>query len=202
MNILTEIVTFESDEPPPGSSPWVIPPDTKPVSIVEPRDSWQKDGEALIQQIRDAIGPRAIRLDHIGSTSVGGMPAKPIIDVDLTIADPSKEEEWLPQLEDTGLILTVREPWWFHHRMLETPERDAHIHVFGPDSAEPLKHLVLRNWLRESEEDRQLYAQTKRDAAAETVARGETLNEYNQRKQEVLRAIYQRAFQGSGLIPQ
>lgn len=201
MDFLAEIVRFVSDEPPPGSSPWVVPPDTRPVAVVDPRASWPTDGEALIHRVQNALGPRALRLDHIGSTSVVGLPAKPIIDIDLTVANPSKEEDWLPQLENVGFVLTVREPWWFHHRMLETPERDAHIHVFGPGSAEPLKHVILRNWLRESAEDRDLYAKAKRAAAAVTVARGETLNEYNGRKQQVLRAIYQRAFHAAGLTP-
>jgi GrpB-like predicted nucleotidyltransferase (UPF0157 family) len=56
------------------------------VTIVEPKATWPTEFETISTAVRDAVGPLALRIDHIGSTSVPGLPAKDVIDVQLTVA--------------------------------------------------------------------------------------------------------------------
>ena len=130
-----------------------------------------------------------------------GLPAKPVIDLDVTVADPADEAHWLPPLEDAGLVLTVREPWWHGHRCLRGTAPRVNVHVFGPDSPELVKHIVFRNWLRQDAGDRELYAAAKRVAAGSGSGDGMMLMEdYNARKQAVIREIYGRAFRAAGFL--
>jgi GrpB-like predicted nucleotidyltransferase (UPF0157 family) len=75
-----------------------------------------------------------LQLEHVGSTSVPGLAAKPVIDIDLTVADPGRERDYVPALEMIGFRLMIREPWWHGHRMLQADEPPCNLHVFGFDS--------------------------------------------------------------------
>ena len=81
--------------------------------------------------IQAALGERVLRLEHVGSTSVRDLPAKPIIDIVLAVADSAKEGAYAPALESAGYELHVREPEWFEHRMFKSPGKDVHLHVFS-----------------------------------------------------------------------
>ena len=72
-----------------------------------------------------------MRIEHVGSTSVPGLPAKPIIDILLVVADSAKETEYVTALEGAGYKLRVREPGWYEHRMFKRPENDVNLHVFS-----------------------------------------------------------------------
>lgn len=195
-----EITTFSDAPAPPGCSPWVVEPRVEQIEIVAPDPRWPERARALIGRIRDALGDRALAVDHVGSTSVPGLPAKPIIDIDLTVADSADEEAWLPALEAAGFVLTVREPWWHEHRCLKPSQGGANVHVFSPGAPELVRHGIFRDWLREDEADRRLYADAKRHAASEATAQGELMMDYNARKAAVIREIYQRAFRAAGLL--
>jgi GrpB-like predicted nucleotidyltransferase (UPF0157 family) len=211
-----DIVTFVDDAPPAGSSPWVVEPLVAPIAVDEYDPAWPAHYDALATRIAAALGARVLALQHVGSTSVPGLAAKPVIDMDLMVADPAAEDAWLPGLEAAGFILTVREPWWYEHRCLrfEPGALDpgaskpgtkapgalpANLHVFGPDSPEPWKHRIFRDHLRRDLADRDLYAAAKLAAARTSTAAGEIVMEYNARKQAVLREIYARAFAAAGL---
>ncbi|WP_246179850.1 GrpB family protein [Kocuria coralli] len=161
--------------------------------------SWPSVFDALANSLRSHLAGRALDIIHVGSTSVPGLDAKPVIDIDLIVADPAAEGEWLPALEQAGFVLTVREPWWHEHRMLEHDNPRANVHVFGPNAAEPWKHRIFRDHLRRDGHDRSLYAAAKKTASEESHVRGETVMDYNRRKQEVIREIYARAFASAGL---
>jgi GrpB-like predicted nucleotidyltransferase (UPF0157 family) len=196
-----EIITFDETPIPPGESPWV--PGRGPavgVEIAEPDPIWTQWYDELGARIRGALGWRLLGLEHVGSTAVPGLPAKPIIDIDLTVADPADEEGYVPALERAGFELRVREPWWYGHRMLKAAEPHGNLHVFGYDSPELVRHRLFRDWLCGNPDDRDRYAQAKRDAAAAANARGEHGMQYNARKEQVVREIYQRAFVASGLV--
>ena len=141
-----------------------------------------------------------LALEHVGSTSVPGLAAKPVIDVDLTVADPADEPAWLPALEAAGFTLVVREPWWHEHRALTGEDPRCNVHVFGPDSPETIRHRLFRNWLIEHPEDLRLYRDAKLSAASAANAAGEHVMDYNARKEPVIRAIYDRAFRAAGLL--
>ena len=196
-----EIVAFHDDEPPPGSSPWVVDGPTGDVSVVEPDPDWPQWYQIVAERIRDALGWRVLDLNHVGSTAVPGLPSKPIIDIDLTVADPSDEESYVPALEAVGFELRVREPWWFEHRMLRATDIRCNLHVFGYDSPELIKHRIFRDWLRGNPDEAAFYASVKQDAATASNAAGEDVGEYNRRKQDAVHAIYNRAFRAMGLLP-
>jgi GrpB-like predicted nucleotidyltransferase (UPF0157 family) len=196
-----EIVSFRDPEPPPGADPWV--PGVTPavgIEVAEPDPAWPRWYDELAGRIRQALGGRVLRLEHVGSTAVPGLAAKPIIDIDLTVADPDREQDYMPALETTGFRLAIREPWWYGHRALRADDPRCNLHVFGSDSPEPVRHRIFRDWLRGHPEERDRYAAAKRQAAAEANAAGEHVMQYNARKQQVIREIYHRAFGAAGLL--
>lgn len=119
----------------------------------------------------------------LGSTSVPGLAAKPIIDVLLTVADLTAESTYVPALELGGFVLRVNK---VGHRMLRTPTRDVHVHVYEPDRPEVLDHLTLRDWLRVDAGDRALYAETKRRLAQR---QWNDMNDYADAKTPVIQEI-------------
>lgn len=196
-----DIVTFHDPPPPEGASPWVAGAGpAKEIEIVDPDPAWPQRYDDLAARVRGAIGWRALLLQHVGSTSVPGLPAKPIIDIDLVVADPEDEAAYVPALEAVGFVLRVREPWWWGHRAMRADDPLCNLHIFGFDSPEVVKHRLFRDWLRGNADDRDLYARTKRDAAAASVAAGEDMEQYNARKEQVVREIYHRAFVAMGLL--
>ena len=116
-------------------------------------------------KIKLALAGTALAVEHVGSTSVPGLAAKPIVDVLLVVEDSADEASYLPAMEQAGYVLRVREPGWYEHRMFRTPEKDVHVHVFSVGSEEIRRLILLRDHLRADEGDRELYAATKRQLA-------------------------------------
>ena len=196
-----EIVTFADDAPPPGADPWL--PGAAPavgIEVTGPDPAWPRCYDELAGLIRETLGWRVLQLEHVGSTSVPGLAAKPVIDIDLTVADPEREQAYVPALEVIGFRLVIREPWWYGHRALRADEPRCNLHVFGFDSPELVRHRIFRDWLRGNPDERARYAAAKRQAAAEANAAGEHVVQYNVRKQQVIREIYHRAFAAAGLL--
>jgi GrpB-like predicted nucleotidyltransferase (UPF0157 family) len=196
-----EIVSFVDSAPPPGADPWV--PGAAPavgIEVTDPDPAWPRQYDHLAERIRGALGWRVLQLEHVGSTAVPGLPAKPVIDIDLTVADPGREQDYVPALEPIGFRLTIREPWRYGHRALVTDEPRCNLHDFGFDSPEPVKHRIFRDWLRGNPGERDRYAAAKRQAASEANKAGEHVMQYNARKQQVIREIYHRAFVAAGLV--
>ena len=119
-------------------------------------------------RIRMALGERVLRIEHVGSTSVPGLAAKPIIDILLVVADTADEAGYVPALEAAGYVLRIREPDWHEHRMFKGPGTDINLHCF-PDGCPEIERMVrFRDWLRANEGDRLQYERTKRELAAKT----------------------------------
>jgi GrpB-like predicted nucleotidyltransferase (UPF0157 family) len=195
-----EIVTFDDSPPPPGTDGWLPTTGRRTdIKVTDPDPDWPLLYDEFVARIRQVLGWRAIELEHVGSTSVPGLPAKPIIDIDLTVADPNREEDYVPALETIGYELVIREPWWYGHRALTTDEPRSNLHVFGFDSPELVRHRIFRDWLRGNPDERERYAAVKRQSADDANANGEHVMQYNARKQQVLREIYHRAFLATGL---
>ena len=125
-------------------------------------------------------------LEHIGSTAVPGLAAKPIIDILLVVDDAADEPSYLPALEAAGYVLRVREPDWHQHRMLRTRAKDVHVHVHSPDSPEIGRNLRFRDRLRRDAADRELYAATKLRLASRSWP---TMQHYAEAKTSVIEAI-------------
>jgi GrpB-like predicted nucleotidyltransferase (UPF0157 family) len=196
-----EIVSFADAAPPSGADPWV--PGAAPavgIEVTEPDPAWPRQYDLLAGRIRAALGWRVLQLEHVGSTAVPGLAAKPIVDIDLTVADPGREQDYVQALEPIGFRLVIREPWWYGHRALVADEPRCNLHVFGFDSPELIRHRIFRDWLRGNPGERDRYAAAKRRAASEANAAGEHVMQYNARKQQVIREIYHRAFAAAGLL--
>ena len=84
----------------------------------------------------------------MGSTSVPGLVAKPIIDMLLVAADSADEAAYVPALEAAGYVLEIREPDWYEHRMFKGPDAEVHLHVFTRDCPEIDRMLTFRDRLR------------------------------------------------------
>lgn len=156
------------------------------IKIADYDTDWPKKFETHAKMIADAIGGSALRIEHIGSTSVPGLAAKPIIDILVVVADSADESAYLPQLEAAGYVLRVREPGWNEHRMLRTPEKDVHIHIYSAGCREIQRNLTFRDRLRRNIEDRSRYEQTKRELAAKEWS---DMNAYADAKAEVIESI-------------
>lgn len=123
--------------------------------------SWPIAFERHAQRIRAALGVKVLLLEHVGSTSVPGLSAKPVVDIVLAVADSADEASYVPPLEGQGYVLRLREPAWFEHRLLKSPENNVKIHVFADGCEEIDRMLAFRDWLRAHEQDRRLYEETK-----------------------------------------
>ena len=165
-----------------------VEPQTIIVADYDP--AWPERFRREEARIRAALGEGALAVEHIGSTSVPGLAAKPIVDILLVVEDSADEASYLPALEAAGYVLRVREPDFDEHRMLRTPEKDVHLHVFSPGSPEIERYLLLREQLRENEGDRELYARTKRDLASRDWP---SMQHYAEAKTGVIEGIIARA---------
>ncbi|BCS24480.1 GrpB family protein [Aspergillus puulaauensis] len=179
----------------------------KEIEIVSPDPTWATSFSVLEERIKTAFAqsqspPSLLYIQHVGSTSVPGIPAKAVIDLDVVVADPTAEETYVPVLESAGLQFVLREPLWHQHRFFGCVEPYANVHVFGPDSPEVVRHRMFRDWLRDpkNEGDRELYASAKRKAAGESRERGESVQQYNDRKEPVIREILKRVYEAHGLL--
>jgi len=160
------------------------------IIIVEYDAAWPGKFERHALRLRGILGEAVLSIEHIGSTAVPGLAAKPIIDVMIVVRDSADETGYLPQLEAAGYELRVREPDWNEHRMFRTPERDVHIHVYSDDCPEIDRLLRFRNRLRSNPEDRKRYETIKRRLA---VRGWSDMNAYASAKSEVIANIIAKA---------
>jgi GrpB-like predicted nucleotidyltransferase (UPF0157 family) len=172
-----------------------LPPQYREIVLAEYDPEWPKWFERAESQIRGALGDAALRIDHVGSTSVPGLAAKPLIDVSLVVDDTTDEEAYVPQLEAVGYVLRVREPDWFEHRLLRGQDPPVNLHVFPPGCEEVDRMLVFRDWLRSNDADRELYERTKRELAQQD---WKYVQNYADAKTAVVGEILARAQAGSG----
>jgi GrpB-like predicted nucleotidyltransferase (UPF0157 family) len=161
-----------------------------PVQLVDYNPEWPRQFAREAERIRTVLGDRALRIEHVGSTSVPGLIAKPKIDILLVVADSADEQFYAPALSAAGYVLRVREPDWHQHRLFKGPEIDLNLHVFSAGSIEIERLLLLRDRLRNDPEERQRYAEAKRLLASRT---WKYVQDYADAKSEVIEAIIARA---------
>lgn len=158
----------------------------RPIVIADYDPGWPARFELQRERIARALGRSALRIEHVGSTAVPGLAAKPIVDVLVEVADP-EDAGVTDALESAGYELRVREPG---HRMFRTPPRDVHVHVWPESDPEIERHLRFRDRLRENSADRAAYEQLKRELATREWG---DMNEYAQAKAGLIDAIIARA---------
>ncbi len=154
---------------------------------------WPSQFARLEGRIRAALGEAVRLLEHVGSTAVPGLPAKPIIDIVLAVVDSSDEAAYVDSLKEQGFTLRIREPGWHEHRMLKAPGGRGNLHVFSDGCKEIERMILFRDWLRENEQDRKRYQETKRELAART---WKYTQNYADAKSEVIEEMLTRARAG------
>jgi GrpB-like predicted nucleotidyltransferase (UPF0157 family) len=135
------------------------------IILADPDPTWPDFYEREAARIRLILGERVLQLEHVGSTSVPGLAAKPVIDLVLVVADSSDEASFVQALEAEGYVLRIREPDWFEHRLLKGPDTDINLHVFTQGAAEVDRMIAFRDHLRQDSEDRERYAHIKGELA-------------------------------------
>jgi len=168
------------------------------VHLVEYQAIWPEQFQHEAGRIRVALASRALSIDHVGSTSVPGLAAKPIIDIALTVPDSSKEAAYVPDLEAAGYLLRIREPHWYEHRLFKGPEINVNVHVFSGDCVEVERMIAFRDRLRNNDGDRHLYERTKRELASR---RWKYIQHYANAKSEVITTIMSRTEIGNDPYP-
>jgi GrpB-like predicted nucleotidyltransferase (UPF0157 family) len=161
-----------------------------PVLLADYDPGWPGLYEREAARIRSALGDRVLLLEHIGSTAVPGLAAKPIIDILLVVADTADEQAYVPDLERAGYRLWIREPGWHQHRLLKGPDTDINLHVHPPGSPEIDRNLRFRDHLRSDAADRRLYETAKRELAARHWT---YVQQYADAKTQVVEAILERS---------
>ena len=161
-----------------------------PVELAPYDQAWPARFEREATRIRSALGDRPRLLEHVGSTSVPGLSAKPIIDIVLAVRDSSDEAAYVPAMEAAGYVLRIREPEWFEHRLFKAPEMDVNVHVFTEGEPEIDRMLAFRDWLRTHDDERDLYERTKRELAART---WKYVQHYADAKTEIVEGIIAQA---------
>jgi len=154
------------------------------------RPEWAERFAAERERIAAALGPVAERIEHVGSTSVPGLDAKPIVDILVAVADPA-DPSVRAALEATGYVLRVDEEG---HRMFRTPERDVHVHLWVAGTPDVTDHVAFRDRLRASEADRRVYSELKHRLAAER--EWDDINDYAEAKGALIGEILARARTG------
>lgn len=164
------------------------------IYVVEYDPAWVVRFGVERERIAGALGGAAIRIDHIGSTSVPGLAAKPIVDIDVSVPDVEDEAGYLGALVAAGYRLRVREP---EHRMVRTPLLDVHVHICTAGSEWERRHLLFRDWLRHDGQDRAAYELLKRQLAQRdwvdmnsyTDAKGPLIDEISSRAELWAKAV-------------
>ncbi|HTK08190.1 MAG TPA: GrpB family protein [Ktedonobacteraceae bacterium] len=170
-------------------------PLTGPVQIVDYDSAWPRLFTREAERIRACLGDVVQLIEHVGSTSVPGLAAKPKIDILLIVTNSADEAAYVPPLEAVGYELRIREPEWYEHRVFKGPDTDINLHVFSPGAPEIERMLLFRNWLRRNVADRQLYERTKRELAGRD---WKYMQNYADAKTAVVEEIMARARKGVG----
>jgi 16S rRNA processing protein RimM len=136
--------------------------------VLVPYDpEWPARFEAEAARVREALGDVAVRIEHYGSTSVPGMTAKPIVDIQLSVLRLEPMDPYRRPLEDLGYAfveLPDNERMPFFGWPAERP-RLFNMHVVEAGSTEERRHLALRDRLRDDPELAALYVELKEELA-------------------------------------
>ncbi|MEV6626432.1 GrpB family protein [Amycolatopsis sp. NPDC051106] len=160
------------------------------VTLVDYDPEWPKLFEREAERIRGALGERVLVLEHVGSTSVPGLCAKPCVDILLEVPDSDDEDAYLPALEAAGYRLVIREPDWEKHRCFKGPDTNINLHVYSPGNGQTPRYRLFRDRLRSHPEELALYAAKKRELGARE---WKYIQQYADAKTEVVEEILARA---------
>ncbi len=147
-----------------GRSTFVGESDPQPIALAEPSVEWPARFEQFRSRLASALGD-GIRIEHVGSTSIPGIRAKPIIDVQISVPDITDETRFGPAIESIGVALRMREPDLGHVFFRNNP-RTVHLHVCQVGSRWERNHLLFRDYLRTHPDAARAYEEVKHAAVA------------------------------------
>lgn len=162
---------------------------TKHVVVLPYDKKWKQDFIAIKNELVDALGSLVITIEHVGSTSVAGLAAKPIIDIDVVVkADDVNKAidalEGIGYIYEGNLGIEGREAFAYEgkeHLQIH------HLYVCPEDSAELKRHLAFRDYLRRHPQDREKYGNVKLEAARKYP---DDIEKYIEHKSPVIEEIY------------
>jgi len=170
--------------------------------VIVPYDpDWPKRYTDEARKVREALGALVVRIDHVGSTSVPGLAAKPVIDIQVSV----------PSLHPLSIIAVplfqvgythVPDPdeefervYPFFRKPAQWPS-SCHIHVCAAGSEQERRHIAFRDYLRDHPETSTDYVDLKlRLAASHDGATAESRERYAMAKTEFVEGVLQRAFE-------
>lgn len=165
-----------------------------PIAVVDYDPHWPALFETLRAEVAGAIGDLALAIEHVGSTAVPGLAAKPIIDIDVLLRSASDLSVCIERLAALG---------YEHRGDLGIPEREAfatppgrpahHLYVCPPESREFRRHVAVRDYLRTHPSDASAYGELKRSLA---VRYRDERSAYNDGKQEFIESLLRIAAPG------
>lgn len=165
------------------------------VLLREHDPAWASQFAAIRLRLAGALGDDALRVEHVGSTAVPGLCAKPVIDVVLVVPDSADEAAYARRLRDGGFALHHREPDWHEHRMFTLENPAANVHVFSAGCPEIERMLHFRDLLRRDARARDMYESTKGELARRE---WKSVQEYADAKTDVVERLLREVESGSG----
>ncbi|WP_077326523.1 GrpB family protein [Virgibacillus siamensis] len=161
-----------------------------PITLLDYDTKWPTLFDREAKRIRSVLDNKALQVEHVGSTSVPGLCAKPIIDILLVVTDSSDEASYVSRLEEVGYTLHIREPEWFEHRLFKGPDTDINLHIFSKGASEVDRMLRFRDWLLSNNSDRDKYARIKQKLAQR---KWRYVQDYADAKNSIVQEIMERA---------
>jgi len=152
-----------------------------PVEVVPYDPAWAATFARWRDRLAGALGPAARRIEHMGSTAVEGLAAKPVVDIMVCVPDVEDEAAFVPAIEGLGVPLRSRETAHRYFRPVPPDPREVQIHVWQAGSEGERAHLLFRDYLRSHPGARAAYAAMKAEAARRY--RGDRIA-YNEAKSE------------------
>ena len=138
------------------------------VRIVDYDPAWPELAAAELRSVGDALGDVAVRLEHVGSTAVPALAAKPILDLQLSVQNVERREVYVEPLEGLGYLFVPTPESPDFHLFAKPPERPRthHLHVCEAGSEHELRHIAVRDFLREHPDEAARYEDLKRQVVA------------------------------------
>ena len=152
--------------------------------------SWATEFTHIRTRLLGALGDTALAVEHVGSTAIPGLCAKPVIDILLVVADSSDEAAYTQEVQRCGFVFHHREPDWHEQRLFKLKGPAGNLHVFSSECPEIERMLLFRDYLRGDDQARNTYAAKKRELAHKEWTR---IQEYADAKSDVVENLLNEA---------
>jgi GrpB-like predicted nucleotidyltransferase (UPF0157 family) len=129
--------------------------------VIDYDPAWPQTYAQWRHRVGAALGTAALGIEQVGSTSVPGLAAKPIVDIQVSVANLADEPRYVPQLEKAGLVLRSRDELHRYFRPPAGQPREVHVHVCAAGSQWERDHLLFRDYLRADPAACRRYAEAK-----------------------------------------